>query len=183
MTVSIYVCGISAQVSRKQIIEHFSQVGPVENYIPKFKNGVFTGYGFIDYETQEQADAAVAQLDHTYLPGVPNRYLKVNYASKEESTDQSITQNKIAGKARPAAEDDFKLNFDMELVPKELHMTLRSLDAQSVYDILLAMRYYAIKHPKDARSLLTENPQLAHCLAACLSAYGEISQEEINSTV
>jgi RNA recognition motif-containing protein len=88
MASKIYVGGLPYSTTEPRLSELFSPHGKVESarvITDKF-TGRSRGFGFVEMETDEEADAAIAALDGTELEG---RTLTVNKARPQESRPRS----------------------------------------------------------------------------------------------
>jgi len=105
---TIYVGDIDQQVSESLLWEFFLQAGPVVNvHIPKDKlTGVHSGYGFVEFHGEEDADYAMKIMNMIKLYGKP---IRVNKASQDKKT-ADIGANLFIGNLDP--EVDEKLMYD-----------------------------------------------------------------------
>lgn len=73
---SLFVRGVSYDVTDEQFSSHFSDVGPVNRafLVKAGKEGQHKGYGFVQFALAEDAQRAAAQLNGSSLGG---RKLKV----------------------------------------------------------------------------------------------------------
>jgi RNA recognition motif-containing protein len=84
----IYVGGLPYSTTEPRLSELFAPHGKVESarvITDKF-TGRSRGFGFVEMETDEEAEAAIAALDGTELEG---RTLTVNKARPQESRPRS----------------------------------------------------------------------------------------------
>ena len=82
MTMKLYVGNISFQTSNQDLNDLFGAVGTVEsaNIIEDRETGRSRGFGFVEMATQEDGEAAIAQLNGKEVDG---RELKVNEAKPQ----------------------------------------------------------------------------------------------------
>jgi len=105
---TIYVGDLDQQVSEALLWEIMLQAGPVVNvHIPKDKlSGVHSGYGFVEFHAEEDADYALKVMNMLKLFGKP---IKVNKASQGHKT-LDVGANLFIGNLDP--EVDEKLLYD-----------------------------------------------------------------------
>lgn len=79
MSKKIYVGNLPFSATEDEMREKFEEFGPVMsiNLITDRETGRPRGFGFVEMEDSEQADAAIAALDQTEMGG---RKLNVNEA-------------------------------------------------------------------------------------------------------
>lgn len=82
MTMKLYVGNISFQTSNQDLNDLFGAVGTVEsaNIIEDRETGRSRGFGFVEMASQEDGEAAIAQLNGKEVDG---RELKVNEAKPQ----------------------------------------------------------------------------------------------------
>ena len=83
MTKRLFVGGIPHSITDAQLQEMFSKFGTVvsANVITDRDTGLGKGFGFVEMETDEQANAAIEKLNGTELEG---RKITVNVARPRE---------------------------------------------------------------------------------------------------
>ena len=83
MTMKLYVGNLSFDTSKADLQTMFAGAGTVEsvNLIEDRETGRSRGFGFVEMQTKEEGDAAIAQFNGTELGG---RTLKVNEAKPRE---------------------------------------------------------------------------------------------------
>ena len=83
MTKRLFVGGIPRSITDAQLQEMFSKFGTVvsSNVIIDRATGQGKGFGFVEMETEEQANEAIAKLNETELEG---RKIAVNVARARE---------------------------------------------------------------------------------------------------
>ncbi|GIX60697.1 RNA recognition motif-containing protein [Babesia caballi] len=122
---TLYVGNLDTQVDEELLWEFFVQVGPVKHvHIPRDKvTGHHQGYGFVEFETEDDADYAVRILNFVKLYNKP---LKCNKASRDKQTFE-IGANLFIG------------NLDADVDDKLLHDTFASfgniISAKVVRDV------------------------------------------------
>ena len=84
MTMKLYVGNLSFQTTSDELTTLFAQAGTVESVslIEDRETGRSRGFGFVEMQTKEEGDAAIAQFNGTELAG---RTLKVNEAKPREN--------------------------------------------------------------------------------------------------
>ena len=84
MSVRLYVGNLPFSVTEQDLEQLFSQSGQVDsaNVVTDRDTGRSRGFGFVEMETQEAADAAIQSLNGYELSG---RALTVNEARPKES--------------------------------------------------------------------------------------------------
>ncbi len=84
MSVRLYVGNLPFSVSEQDLEEMFSQVGVVEstNIVTDRDTGRSRGFAFVEMDSREAADAAIAALNGREIDG---RQLTVNEARPKES--------------------------------------------------------------------------------------------------
>ncbi|GFE53241.1 RNA recognition motif domain containing protein [Babesia ovis] len=109
---TLYVGNVDTQVDEELLWEFFVQVGPVKHvHIPRDKvTGHHQGYGFVEFETEDDADYAIRILNFVKLYNKP---LRLNKASRDKQTFE-IGANLFIG------------NLDSEVDDKLLHDTFAS---------------------------------------------------------
>jgi len=105
---TVYVGNLDAQMSEELVWELFIQVGPVVNvYLPKDRvTNQHQGYGFVEYQGEEDADYAMKILNMIKVHGKP---IRVNKASSDKKTLE-VGANLFIGNLDP--EVDEKLLYD-----------------------------------------------------------------------
>lgn len=83
MSKKLYVGSLSYQATSSQLEELFSQLGPIVSatVITDKYSGQGKGFGFVEYESEEDARKAVSTLNGTQFQG---RTLVVNEARPQE---------------------------------------------------------------------------------------------------
>jgi len=105
---TIYVGDIDQQVDEALLWELMLQAGPVVNvHIPKDKlTGTHSGYGFVEFHSEEDADYALKVMNMIKLYGKP---IRVNKASQDKKT-LDIGANLFIGNLDPDVDE--KLLYD-----------------------------------------------------------------------
>ncbi|PAA80002.1 hypothetical protein BOX15_Mlig003719g5, partial [Macrostomum lignano] len=105
---TVYVGGLDEKVTEAIIWELFLQAGPVVNvHMPKDRiTGQHQGYGFVEFQTEDDADYAMKIMNMIKLYGKP---MRVNKASAHQK-QMDIGANIFIGNLDP--EVDEKLLFD-----------------------------------------------------------------------
>eukprot|EP01114_Cavostelium_apophysatum_P016552 TRINITY_DN4731_c0_g1_i2.p1 TRINITY_DN4731_c0_g1~~TRINITY_DN4731_c0_g1_i2.p1 ORF type:complete len:261 (-),score=58.69 TRINITY_DN4731_c0_g1_i2:798-1580(-) len=105
---TVYVGDLDQQVTESLLWELMLQAGPVVNvHIPKDKlTGVHSGFGFVEFRSEEDADYAMKVMNMIKLYGKP---IKVNKASQDKKT-LDVGANLFIGNLDP--EVDEKLLYD-----------------------------------------------------------------------
>lgn len=87
MSMKLYVGNLAFETTSDDLQELFGRAGKVENVrlIEDRETGRSRGFGFVEMQTREEGDAAVAQFNGTELAG---RALKVNEAKPQENRQQ-----------------------------------------------------------------------------------------------
>lgn len=83
MSKKLYVGSLPYQTTNSELEEHFSQIGPVSSatVITDKYSGQGKGFGFVEYESDEDANKAISTLNGTEFQG---RTLVVNEARPQE---------------------------------------------------------------------------------------------------
>jgi len=105
---TIYVGDIDQQVDEALLWELMLQAGPVVNvHIPKDKlTGTHSGYGFVEFHSEEDADYALKVMNMIKLYGKP---IRVNKASQDKKT-LDVGANLFIGNLDPDVDE--KLLYD-----------------------------------------------------------------------
>ncbi|PAA89545.1 hypothetical protein BOX15_Mlig003719g3, partial [Macrostomum lignano] len=105
---TVYVGGLDEKVTEAIVWELFLQAGPVVNvHMPKDRiTGQHQGYGFVEFQTEDDADYAMKIMNMIKLYGKP---MRVNKASAHQK-QMDIGANIFIGNLDP--EVDEKLLFD-----------------------------------------------------------------------
>lgn len=84
MSAKLYVGNLPFSVSEQDLIELFSQAGPVDSaqIVIDRETGRSRGFGFVEVDSKEAASAAIEQLNGFEMDG---RSLVVNKARPKES--------------------------------------------------------------------------------------------------
>jgi len=84
MSMKLYVGNLSFETTSSELQTLFAEAGTVENVnlIEDRETGRSRGFGFVEMQTKEEGDAAVAKFNGTELGG---RALKVNEAKPREN--------------------------------------------------------------------------------------------------
>ena len=84
MSMKIYVGNLAFETTSTELQTLFAQAGTVESVslIEDRETGRSRGFGFVEMQTKEEGNAAVAQFNGTEFAG---RALKVNEAKPRES--------------------------------------------------------------------------------------------------
>ena len=87
MSMKLYVGNLAFETTSNDLQELFARAGSVENVrlIEDRETGRSRGFGFVEMQTREEGEAAVAQFNGTELAG---RALKVNEAKPRENSPQ-----------------------------------------------------------------------------------------------
>lgn len=90
----VYISGLSAVVTDDEIRNLFSKYGTVQRVnVPRTMAGKNRGFGYVEYESQEQAQRAVAELAYTKL-GNQVLEVKISKVSNVKLRAQSIIHNR-----------------------------------------------------------------------------------------
>lgn len=83
----LYVGGLPYQTNENDLISLFEQIGPVSTatVITDRETGRSKGFGFVDLDSAEDAQKAIAQLNGTILG---DRTIVVNEARERQATSQ-----------------------------------------------------------------------------------------------
>jgi len=105
---TIYVGDIDQQVDEALLWELMLQAGPVVNvHVPKDKlTGVHSGYGFVEFHSEEDSDYALKVMNMIKLYGKP---IRVNKASQDKKT-LDVGANLFIGNLDPDVDE--KLLYD-----------------------------------------------------------------------
>jgi splicing factor 3B subunit 4 len=105
---TVYVGDLDQKVQESVLWELMLQAGPVVNvYIPKDKiTGQHSGYGFVEFKSEEDADYAIKIMNMVKLYGKP---IKVNKASQDKKT-LDVGANLFIGNLDPDVDE--KLLYD-----------------------------------------------------------------------
>jgi RNA recognition motif-containing protein len=105
---TVYVGDLDPQVNESLLWELMLQAGPVVNvHIPKDKlTGAHMGYGFVEFQTEEDADYAIKIMSMIKLFGKP---IRVNKASRDKKT-LDVGANLFIGNLDPDVDE--KLLYD-----------------------------------------------------------------------
>jgi RNA recognition motif-containing protein len=77
-TYTIYILNISFESSEDDLKKRFSEFGKVVSvYIPMNRHGGSKGFGFVEYETKAEAEAAIAEMHKASWEG---RVLRVEFS-------------------------------------------------------------------------------------------------------
>jgi splicing factor 3B subunit 4 len=100
---TVYVGNLDERVTEELLWELMLQVGPVVNvHMPKDKvTGKLTGYGFVEYRSEEDADYAIKVLGMVKLFNKP---IKVNKASQDKKATD-VGANIFIGNLDPAVDE------------------------------------------------------------------------------
>jgi len=105
---TVYVGGLDLSVSEELLWELFLQAGPIVNvYLPKDRvAGSHQGYGFVEFQGEQDADYSVKVLNMVKLFGKPIKVSK----SAADRTALDVGANLFVGNLDP--EIDEKLLYD-----------------------------------------------------------------------
>lgn len=83
MNNKLYVGNLSFRLEESQLESEFAQFGTVKSVkiITDFETGRSRGFGFVEMETEEEAQASIEKLDGAEFEG---RTLRVNIAKEKE---------------------------------------------------------------------------------------------------
>jgi splicing factor 3B subunit 4 len=100
---TVYVGNLDEKVSEELLWELMLQIGPVVNvFLPKDKvSGKMTGYGFVEYRTEEDAEYAMKVMNMVKLYGRP---IKVNKSSQDKKA-LDVGANIFIGNLDPAVDE------------------------------------------------------------------------------
>jgi RNA recognition motif-containing protein len=87
---SIYVGNLSYEVTQEDLTEVFSEYGTVRRvHLPKDREtGQFRGFAFVEMDTPEEEETAIAELDGAEWMG---RHIKVNKARPKEDKKKTYS--------------------------------------------------------------------------------------------
>lgn len=167
---------INFDLSEQDVIDYFSQVGPVKSLriVTDRETGKPRGFGFIEFHDIPTAESAVRNLNGSELGG---RTIRITFAEGGTTADSNRPSNQTAERASKAtvgidlAYHAFRgiaalLGTSMlpGTSPDELTLMLARKTRSELYQYLNDMKEYAAAHPNEARALLANNPQLAKAL-------------------
>lgn len=100
---TIYVGNLDQQCNEELLWELFLQAGPVQGvFIPKDRvSGMHTGYGFVEFKTELDADYAIKIMSMIKLFGKP---IKVNKASQDKKS-LDVGANVFVGNLDPDVDE------------------------------------------------------------------------------
>ncbi|HOJ64307.1 MAG TPA: RNA-binding protein [Spirochaetota bacterium] len=93
MSISIYVGNLPYAITADSLKEIFSEFGNVlsSRVITDKNTGRSKGFGFVEMETEEEANAAIQALDNGEIDG---RSIRVNLAKAKEDRPRKFNNNR-----------------------------------------------------------------------------------------
>jgi len=87
---NIYAKNLSKEVSEEKFIELFKKFGAITSaYLAKDDQGASKGFGFVNYETHEQAQAAIDEMNGKDINGSP---IYVGRAQKKQEREKELKE-------------------------------------------------------------------------------------------
>lgn len=87
---NIYAKNLSKEVSEEKFIESFKKFGAITSaYLAKDDQGASKGFGFVNYETHEQAQAAIDEMNGKDMNGSP---IYVGRAQKKQEREKELKE-------------------------------------------------------------------------------------------
>nr|CAG8588957.1 12780_t:CDS:10 [Entrophospora candida] len=167
-TKNIILGNIPYDLTEEQITEVFKEVGPIVSFRLVFdkENGRPRGYGFCEYYDPETAESAVRNLNNVEIGG---RQLKVDYADNDLPTTSSNSANNSS-----------RQNDSLESISLAIK---HSMSKAQLLEILSTMKLYIQTDANQARSLLSQNPQLCYALFLIMLDQNIVDQNILASII
>jgi len=87
---NIFAKNLSKELSEEKFIEMFKKFGSITSaYLAKDENGASKGFGFVNYETHENAQAAIDEMNGKELDGNP---IYVGRAQKKQEREKELKE-------------------------------------------------------------------------------------------
>ncbi|KAJ9615702.1 hypothetical protein H2200_001778 [Cladophialophora chaetospira] len=130
---TLYVGNLFFDVTETDIVKEFARFGTVSRCkIVRDSRGLSKGFGYVDFSTQEAADAALERLNMSLFEG---RRITVQYAARNSSVlDQQRVENKPTN---PPSKTLFIGNMSFEMTDRDLTALFRGV--RNVIDVRVAI--------------------------------------------
>lgn len=174
-------------VSEEQIIDIFSRVGTVNNFrlVHDKETGRPKGFGFLEFADQDNAAAAVRNLNDFDIMG---RKLRVDWSNESGGSGGNENQGQGNGYETSAPSSLPPLPAGTETAPglsapDAISQTLSAMQAPQLLDVISQMKGMVTDNPAQVTQLFTVAPQLAYAIFQALLLLGLVDTSVLSSIV
>lgn len=159
---SVFVGNIAYDTTEEQLIQIFSQAGPVNSLRLKFdrETGKPLGFGFVEYYDEAAAATARRNLNNTEING---RRLRVDLPTQSShgGGGSSGGSSKAPDLKRPRLDSS---GGPAPVGGEQVASVVANMTPQQVYQIVAQTKAMVDANPDSARALLVSNPQLCYAV-------------------
>ncbi|KAI9352795.1 hinge domain of cleavage stimulation factor subunit 2-domain-containing protein, partial [Obelidium mucronatum] len=159
-------------VTEQQLIEIFTEVGPVVQFRLVFDKdtGKAKGFGFCTFQDSEIAASAVRNLNNFDIGG---RQLRIDFAesdTKDEPPSRYDDQSAPAQSSTYAPQPVISTGSSTDAITK----ALETIPSHQLLDAMAQLKLMAVNAPDQVHSLLSANPQLTYAIFQAMIAMNVI---------
>lgn len=132
---TLYVGNLFFQTTEDQVRQEFSKYGNIQKTtIIRDPAGLSRGFGYVEFETDEEAAAAIVQMNQRILDG---RRLTVQHHRRREEADRPQRPRRNEGAVNTPSKTLFIGNMSFEMSDRDLNDLFREI--RNVLDVRVAI--------------------------------------------
>ncbi|KIW20100.1 hypothetical protein PV08_00675 [Exophiala spinifera] len=132
---TLYIGNLFFDVTEADLVKEFARFGPVAKCkVVRDARGLSKGFAYVDFSTQEAADAALENLNMQLFEG---RRITVQYAARPTNGADTESRNRVNVAKNPPSRTLFIGNMSFEMTDRDLSNLFRGI--KNVIDVRVAI--------------------------------------------